>query len=184
MKNFKKACRQWADTNLTEAFTLYPVDIDKVTDEKFLKEYSGADCTVLLDEKAINSYNQSVYEATDWSDGEIDEDFRDEVLSSLLRPSYGYLVFTRGCRWDGASGYKLVKNVEEAFSRSYEASISPVSVSTGGKTLVCCESSHDVPTGSETIVVALTEKEYDRLDYYADFEEVARFAKNHAEKVA
>lgn len=184
MKNsFKKACRQWADTNLTEAFTLYPVNIDKVKDEKFLKEYSDADCTVLLDEEAISSYDQSVYEATDWSDAEIDEDLRDEVLSSLIRSGYGYLIFAKGCRWDGASGYRLVKNVDEAFSRNYEASISPVSVSAGGKTLVCRESSHDVPTGSETIVVALTEKEYDRLDY-ADFEEVARFAKNHAEKVA
>ena len=112
---------------------------------------------------------------------EWDEYLAESVMSEYLKDSYGYLVFARGCRWNGASGYKLVKDYDGVISRSYDFSLVPISRSRGKKVLVCRESSHDVPMGSTTIIVALTEKEYERLSN-SSFSAVEQFAMGMSSK--
>lgn len=103
------------------------------------------------------------------------------ALEDLIKEAPHYLVFASNCRWDGASGYKIVDFMEEIVARDYEVSIYPIGVSKGGKTLMCreySEYSHDVPMGARTTIIALTEKEYGRL-IDASWEQVAKFVGKH-----
>ena len=95
--------------------------------------------------------------------------------TDYLKESKHYLVFARNCTWNGASGYKFANSFEDAIYRSYDCSIYPVERSRGKKTLVCTEYHHDVPTGHTSIIVALTDKEYEDLSR-SNFESVQRFA--------
>lgn len=112
---------------------------------------------------------------------EDDPDFYGEDLEirlhQFIRPSNHYLVFAYGVRWDGASGYLFADSMVNAIRRDYETSIYPTTATAGGKTLLCKEYSHDVPTGSLTAIIALTDAEYDRLSQ-SDFDAVRHFAKN------
>ena len=98
-----------------------------------------------------------------------------DSLAQLIHEAGAYLVFARGCRWNGASGYSIVRDPERLFYRDYDACITPLRVLHGGKVLACRESSHDVPMGSDTYVIALTERQARRLEN-ASFAQVERFA--------
>ena len=111
-----------------------------------------------------------------------DKEIADEVMGNLLDEADHYLVFARGCKWDGASGYKFAKNYNEVIERWYEFSLYPISHSDDYKVLVCKEYSHDVPMGSTTIIVALTDEEYEELSN-SNFEEVEQFVEEK-EKLA
>ena len=100
----------------------------------------------------------------------------DETMTEYLKRANRYLVFAIGVRWNGASGYKFADDYSGAIFRSYDNSMYPVKCSKGKKTLVCKEYSHDVPMGSTTIIVALTDKEYDKLNN-SDFGTVESFAR-------
>ena len=106
---------------------------------------------------------------------DFDEDIVCENIAEYLKKANKYLVFASGCRWNGASGYKFADDYFGTISRSYDVSIYPESYSKGKKTLVCREYSHDVPMGSTTIIVALTDKEYERLSH-SSFSDVEQFA--------
>ena len=106
---------------------------------------------------------------------EWDDYLADDVMSEYIKDADKYLVFASSCRWNGASGYKFANNYGDIISRSYDFSLVPLSRSKGKKTLVCRESSHDVPMGSTTIIVALTDKEYERLSN-SSFSDVEQFA--------
>lgn len=114
-----------------------------------------------------------------WEESWYDQEQFDDILTDLAKPADHYLVFASGCRWDGASGYKFADSIRECISRNYDATIEPVKVSPGGKTLVCCESSHDVPRGSTTYIVALTNREYEHLRYAA-FDSIDQFVQRIA----
>lgn len=119
-------------------------------------------------------------------DGEVlydewDDYLADDIMSEYIKDADKYLVFARGCRWNGASGYKFASTTNDILSRSYDFSLVPTARSKGKKVLVCRESSHDVPMGSTTIIVALTEKEYEELEE-SDFEEVQKFAEDMERK--
>ena len=81
------------------------------------------------------------------------------IYAKVLKDAPAYLVFAYGCRWNGTDGYKIAKDKKDSFARDYDTSIYPIAVSRRKKTLICSESSHDVPLGSETVIIALTEKE-------------------------
>lgn len=81
-----------------------------------------------------------------------------EVLAPFLKAAGHYLIFARGCTWDGRSGFKIADTTDDILSRSYDISISPMACTRGGKVLICRESSHDVPYGYPLIVVALTNR--------------------------
>lgn len=100
-----------------------------------------------------------------------------DTMADIIRDAKHYLVMAHGCRWDGASGYKIANSAWDALSRSYDVTIIPHSVSRGGKTLCCTEYSHDVPMGGRTTIIALTDREYEFLNHWdTSFEAVERFA--------
>jgi len=98
-----------------------------------------------------------------------------ECVENYLKNSDRYLVFARNCTWDGRSGYKFSNDIYDTVYRSYECFISPWERSKGKKTLVCKEYHHDVPMGHTSIIVALTDKEYEELSR-SNFETIQRFA--------
>lgn len=169
---YKEAAKILQGTDLTKTGALYSVDWDLVPEEKRNRIFDAEDlegCLVdifFVEENDL--WGESKYVETD-------EFERDMVLEELIKDAGHYLVMAYGCRWDGGSGYKFAGTRSEALSRSYEACITPVKASAGGKTLICRESSHDVPMGAQTSIIALTEKEYEKLKD-ADWETVLEFA--------
>lgn len=103
----------------------------------------------------------------------------EHYLDSLLKDAERYLVFAKNCTWNGGSGYNIVGEKEDALYRSYDSSIYPQKGSRGGKVLVCREYHHDVPTGHPTIVIALTDREYESV-CRSSFEEVEAFVESRA----
>lgn len=99
-------------------------------------------------------------------------------FDSFIKDGAAYLTVAKAVGWDGSDGYKIDYGKENVFSRSYDAEIFPVDVSVGGKILRVVESSHDVPTGSATYVVALTKREaafVETLLARRDFERIDDF---------
>ena len=102
----------------------------------------------------------------------------DDLLDSLMAKANHYLVFAYNCRWNGASGFKIVSTIRSAVSRSYETTQTVLNVSPKGKSVLLHESSHDVPMGAHTVIIGLTEKEYSRLED-EEFDAVQAFADSH-----
>lgn len=103
----------------------------------------------------------------------------------VIRDAPAYLTVARAVRWDGSDGYKLDWSKENAFSRSYDVTITPVEASSGGKVLHAIESSHDVPTGANTYVIALTKQELPRIRALLDeldFEAIDEFIEKNIKK--
>ena len=103
----------------------------------------------------------------------------------VIKDAPAYLTVARAVRWDGSDGYKLDWSKENAFSRSYDATITPVEASNGGKVLHAIESSHDVPTGANTYVIALTKQELPRIRALLDeldFEAIDEFIEKNIKK--
>ena len=171
MTKYENGVANWCGKDLTEAFINYPVIFSKVKSKQILDEYiaegyiNEPNDIVLFNAMEIEDMireNPEIEKAVDWENGGIDEFLRDEVLSELIKDGEAYLVYASGVRWNGADGYKVVEDIEDAFYRGYDASIRVDAGSAGGKILRCIESSHDVPMGSYTYIVALTaDEEYD-----------------------
>lgn len=179
---FRKTVEKYKELDLTE-ICLYqrviPANLDLIKVAKL--RAMGYDDIYPYDEESVSVDMPSLIAAgCDYNDYDCceatweNEDFVG-MLNHFIKEANQYLVFASGCRWNGASGYKFCDNVADTISRSYDVTITPRAVSARGKTLVCCESSHDVPMGSTTIIVALTKDEYQLLRH-ADFEEVEAFA--------
>lgn len=171
MTKYENGVASWYGKDLTETFINYPVIFSKVESKKILDKYiaegyiNEPDDIVFFNAMEIEDMireNPETEKAVDWENGEFDEFLRDEVLSELIKDGEAYLVYASGVRWNGADGYKVVENIEDAFYRGYDASIRVDAGSAGGKILRCIESSHDVPMGSYTYIIALTaDEEYD-----------------------
>ena len=172
--------------NILDSVTYYNVNLNKVDDEikKKMEEDFGALDTKSPDSKRIEPdwLNMTLHDidrygidsnAVDWDSGEFIEEELEWLLESYLNSHPHYLVFASGCRWNGASGYTFCENITDTVKRRYEISL--VLEEQGESSIKCIESSHDVPTGSTTIIVGLTEEEYERLED-ADFSEVEKFA--------
>ena len=121
------------------------------------------------------------YELPDGTDSWWDDVDAVDTLQCFIKEAPAYLVFLSGYRWNGSSGYVLTRDITGIIHRGYDCTICPRIASSGGKTLVCTENSHDVPMGSTTICVALTAAEYQMLQN-SDFEAVERFALRHREQ--
>lgn len=103
----------------------------------------------------------------------------------VIRDAPAYLTVARAVRWDGSDGYRLNWSKERVFARSYDATITPVEASSGGKVLHAIESSHDVPTGSNTYIIALTKREssyVNALFMQTDFEAIDEFIEKNIAK--
>ena len=167
--------------NILDSVTYYDVNLNKVDDEikKKMEEDFGTLDTELPDSDWLNMTLHDIdrygidSSAVNWDSGEFMEDELEWLLESYLNSHPHYLVFASGCRWNGASGYTFCENITDTVKRRYEISL--VLEEQGESSIKCIESSHDVPTGSTTIIVGLTEEEYERLED-ADFSEVEKFA--------
>ena len=184
--NYKKMVEKYQDVDLHEAGTLYFVPSDKLTEDQKNKlvdlgfdEADDGSAGYAVDILSMHNAGIDPYLFSD--DTEYNEEDAEDILLNFIKDSDHYLVFASGCRWNGASGYKLVSDRLGLITRGYDVTITPVAASERGKVLVCCESSHDVPTGSTTIMVALSTAEYNRLKD-ADFWTVTGFAEAQREK--
>lgn len=147
--------------------TYYNVPIKDIFEEK-RAEFDYEDLendTILLDRYSIDSgeyvenYDNVEYDYTD--EWEIED-----ILNNLMNyKKYNhYLVVLFNSRWTGASGYKITNDYISCFERDYDCTMKLVSGSAKGKFLELRESHHDCPTGHTSIIVGLTEKEYEKLD--------------------
>lgn len=185
MRNYRKNAMEMAKhgVNICEAGVRYPVHMDMLkgkTKDALELPWVGEDGIAWFESSMIAQYDVP-YDAVDWDDGCFSEAERDLVLSMLIKEAPHYLVVAHSCRWDGADGYKFASSPDDAFYRSYDATICPVTASKGGKVLITRECTHDRPTGGRTTVIALTEAEYERLRF-ASFNSVFEFAERLEEK--
>ena len=184
MKYMENA-RRFADANLQNAGTTYVVETAELSDEQIASLSDlGYDveageigliwadiltlCEAKIDQCMTEPSHYSVEDA-------------EEVLGTFIKDSENYLVFAKHCRWNGANGYKFATTRSQLVSRPDDTTITPLYGSSHGKTLICREASHDVPTGTITIMIALTDAEYRRLQN-ASFLEVEDWAEQHYEK--
>ena len=162
--------------NILEACTYYdfkddltPEDLKVIRDAGFdyiEGEYQN------IDGESISGWNLEDYVV--WNSAEFDELECQDLLESLIGIHPHYLVFASGCRWNDASGYTFCDNIVDTIRRNYDVAIC-YRKHIDGKALICDESSHDVPTGSTTVIVGLTDKEYKKLEN-AEFSEIQAFA--------
>lgn len=110
-----------------------------------------------------------------------------EFLDECIKCYNHYLVFAYNCRYNGASGYSIKEDLIECVYRDYDVSMYLKAISRGNKSITLREYSHDVPMGANTIIIGLTDKEYEKLDkadYEGDFEKIRKFADKHIKEVA
>ena len=180
MTNYKYNAERFSNIDLSQVGCSYPFDWELVDEETIEKmEADGFDRENEWDVSVANIEHYNIpFEAIDYSFGYWEDEEARYWLEDLIKEADHYLVFASGCRWDGASGYKICDDVLDTIARDYDVVIYPRTATRGGKCLVCHEASHDVPMGSTTTIVALTENEYERLKD-AEFEAVARFVEKH-----
>ena len=142
--NYTKNAKRLADCNMRDFGCFVMV---QEGDERFMTDIASAE-----------DFDDVDYSAIEYDEGEAKY-----MMNKLVKDSPYFLVVAENCRWDGASGYKFAFNKLDAIHRDYDTMIYPVEASRGGKFLKCREYSHDVPMGSTTYIVALTEQEYRRL---------------------
>lgn len=179
---YESRVEAFQNLNLTDIQSIYDIDEDELDEDQIARllyyGYERNECDNCYTVSAVDMVAakcENVPYAEVWTDD--DEDTVEHVMSWFIKPAKHYLVFAFNCRWNGASGYSIVDDIKDTIHRSYDVTITPRHVSRYGKTLICRESSHDVPTGAETIIIALTDAEYRKLSE-ADFETVQAFA-NH-----
>ena len=119
---------------------------------------------VLIDRKTIDSgeyvenFDNIEYDYTD--EVEIDD-----YLKSLMnyKQYKHYLVVLFNARWTNASGYKFFDNYIECFYRDYDNTMYVKGSSRSGKYLKLKEYHHDKPMGHDSIIIGLTDTEYEKL---------------------
>lgn len=133
------------------------------------------------------SYKQYVKSIRDLNVFEVFDEYTDwSILYDYIKEAPHYLIYLKGGNWRGVDCFKIVDHVSQIFYRSYVCSISMTDVSSGGKVLMCRESSHDVPMGCPLYIIALTESEYAALTRKYNrngFEEINRFVTTELLKV-
>lgn len=163
--------------DLFEQCTTYKINLDKCSTEvkkqllDELGEYLG-NCVFTRNEILKYSIDDS---AINYESAYTDFEMIEDILINKLGDFPHYLVFAKGCRWNGTSGYKFCGDILDTIERPYDISISIVKEYKN--TIECIESSHDVPMGSTTYICGITNKEYEKLEY-ADFNDIYQFVMN------
>lgn len=148
--------------NIQEVGQYYSVKFDDIKDE-WKSSYDYGEEVVDI---ALDSLNDVVKDGSSYEYDYFDETEYVEYVGSLMDvEKYNhYLVFAYNCRWNGASGYSIVDDYEDCFCRNYDTSMYYQDGSSSGKWMCIKEYSHDVPMGSDTYIIGLTDKEYERLN--------------------
>lgn len=108
----------------------------------------------------------------------------EDFIFGLIKEAKHYLVCAYACTWDRRTGYKIVDELEDAFYRDYDCHQCYSGGSQGGKSICITEYSHDAPMGYRTMIIGLTNKEYEKLSYWnVDFDTVIKFADEHSKKI-
>lgn len=115
---------------------------------------------------------------------DFDEWMFKDFINSLIKSADHYLVCAYNSNWLKQTGYKIADSIEDAFYRSYDCHQYYRGGSSGGKSIVITEYHHDVPMGHSTIIIGLTEKEYEKLSHWdCDFETIIKFADKHSDSI-
>ena len=129
-----------------------------------------------IDKDCLENYDNLEYDYTD--DYEITE-----MLNGLMNPNYNhYLVVLFNSTWNNASGCAIFNDYQKCFYRSYDCHMYVSGSSKNGKYLRLCESHHDKPCGHTTLIMGLTDREYEKIDRM-DIDEVIDFGKSCLEKI-
>lgn len=128
--------------------------------------------TLTVRESDLHEYNIP-YEIVDNTSWDFDWLELEDLLLSKIDKHPHYLVMATHCRWNGASGYKFCENITDTVQRGYEITL--VLEEERDRAIKCRESSHDVPMGSTTYIIGISEEEYEKLSE-SSFEEVQAFA--------
>lgn len=164
--------------NLLESCTFCEIDLNKVSDKtrkELTKDFDldEIDKTIILTEDCLKKYNIDY-------DCIIDYQFDKEELNYIITDQIGkypyYLVFASNVRWNGSSGYKICDEPHKTCERDYDVTLLLNRVEKNA--MFCIESSHDVPTGAETIIIGLSIEDYERLND-AEFKEVEEFVSKY-----
>ena len=157
---------------IVDAGKLDPKEKEKIAKDYDLLDYEGDD-KEYFDIAAVDEDNYDIpYDAIVeeyWDDEETIE----ESLEDYIKKGDKYLVYAYGVRWNGADGYKIAKSRVDAITRDYEVTISVDSEYTG-KATKCRESSHDVPMGSTTYIIPISNAEAEEIEDMS-FSEVQSF---------
>ena len=100
-------------------------------------------------------------------------------LPEVLKHFEQYLVYVKGHGWRHREGVKTVRDVENAFLRSYDNSQYLIDTS-ARKAVLITEYSHDNPTGCTVIIIGLNKDEIHRLD--DDIDKQIAFGRVYAER--
>ena len=164
-RNFEREYLKRVD--LQQVGVYYSVPIRDIFEEK-RAEFDYEDLendTILLDRYSIDSgeyvenYDNIEYDYTD--EIEIDDYFKQ--LMNYKKYNH-YLVVLFNSRWTGASGYKIFDDYMECFYRDYDNTMYVKGSSRSGKYLKLREYHHDKPMGHDSIIIGLTDREYEKLD--------------------
>lgn len=141
-------------------------------DDEWCTSFSLADANELAMRGQID-YSDIVYDFCDW-----DEWAYKDFIHELVKKAEHYLVFLPNSTWTGANGCGIVNSLEDAFYRDYDCKQYVKAVSKGNKAVLLKEYHHDVPMGHHVVIVALTDREYNKLEN-ADFKTLEDFALNY-----
>ena len=114
-------------------------------------------------------------DAIDFDSYEVDQDMLESELEHFLGNYPHYLVIAIHCKWNGASGWMFTNSRIKTVSRDYDISL--IIEENGQDAIKCRESSHDVPMGSTTYIVGLSNDDFDKLED-AELDELIKYAES------
>lgn len=167
--------------DLQEVGGYYSIAVERLT-EKAIKDYGFDDSEEYVSLSQEDMYNDEIVKdsnSIDYDSYYFDEYEWEDTISSLMNNKYNhYLVVLYNCTWTGANGIKIFDDYYDCFKRSYDCSMYYVKSSAKGKVLELRESHHDVPTGHKSMIIGLTDTEYERLDNMGGTEQF-KFARKY-----
>lgn len=105
-----------------------------------------------------------------------------DFMEQFLKEYDHYLVVAYNSNWRGQTGYRFTDNIIDTVYRKYDVTQNILGGTNSRKSLLIMEYHHDVPMGHETIIIGLTEKEYEKLDC-SSFEDIIEFADTKRDKI-
>lgn len=123
-----------------------------------------------------------IQEVGNYEGYEFSEDEFLDFMEQFLKEYDHYLVVAYSSNWRGQTGYRFTDNIIDTVYRKYDVTQNIIGGTNSRKSLLIMEYHHDVPMGHETIIIGLTDKEYEKLDY-SSFEDIIDFADTKKDKV-
>lgn len=132
------------------------------------------DTYVCMTKSLIDKFDISS-DAIDFDSYDVDQDMLESELEHFLGNYPHYIVIATHCKWNGASGWMFTDSLIKTVSRNYDISL--IIEENGHDAIKCKESSHDVPMGSTTYIVGLSNDDFDKLED-AELDELIKYAES------